>query len=256
MVAVRRRDLLWKETKGMSDDGNEADLCEAFMEKARAHGWTCYPETSSWDILLTKDTWQIGVQAKLHLNVHVLDQAIGIGYPTYRRGPVYRAVLVPGKHARDGRHVLKALRLWCFGPVDCGHAMLEEPGNFIRDHMHYNWRPIQPAWIPDVVPDLPAGASAPLQLTQWKQRALRLLARAHIYGFVTSKDAKELQIDLNTFKRMSWLVTNGTKLGRLDKLFINPIPGEARPDQKHPAEFQWFCDEIKNSQPLELTLEI
>ena len=38
----------------MIDYETEADLCRAFIANAEAAGWTAYPETSGWDIILER----------------------------------------------------------------------------------------------------------------------------------------------------------------------------------------------------------
>ncbi|MBA4913889.1 hypothetical protein H2N59_12065 [Pseudomonas aeruginosa] len=52
---------------------SEAELCAAFIDEFnRVPGWTCYPETAGFDILVVhEDGRQIGVEAKLQQ----LDQA-------------------------------------------------------------------------------------------------------------------------------------------------------------------------------------
>ena len=77
----------------------EGALCEAFAEWARAEGFTVYPETAGWDMLLVAaDGHQLGIEAKLSLNLKVLAQALkGCTYSA-ERGPDYRAILVPESH--------------------------------------------------------------------------------------------------------------------------------------------------------------
>jgi len=73
---------------------SEAALCADFSVAAAAQGWTIYPETSGWDLLLVKGGTQIGVQAKLRPNLKVLAQA---AQPLQwgRCGPDFLSVLVP-----------------------------------------------------------------------------------------------------------------------------------------------------------------
>ena len=51
----------------------ESDLCAAFLASL-PEGWTAYPETAGFDILLGRevDGFQIGIQAKLRLNAKVI----------------------------------------------------------------------------------------------------------------------------------------------------------------------------------------
>lgn len=86
---------------------SEAELCLAFAAECRQHGWTIYPESQGWDMLLVRGKTQVGVQAKLQANIQVLLQALpdvireGLSKPT--RGPQYRLVLVGGFVGRTFR---------------------------------------------------------------------------------------------------------------------------------------------------------
>jgi hypothetical protein len=62
---------------------SEAALCEAYVTAIstghykQGKGWTIYPETSGWDLLLVRgDGVQIGIEAKLALNPLVVSQAL------------------------------------------------------------------------------------------------------------------------------------------------------------------------------------
>jgi hypothetical protein len=77
---------------------NEAALCAAFIA-ALPEGWTAYPETAGFDIVLVRgvDGAQIGVEAKMTLNAKVLLQASeGLRSSAWEYGgPDFRAALVP-----------------------------------------------------------------------------------------------------------------------------------------------------------------
>jgi len=89
-----------KPTKIKAVFENEAALCSAFIA-ALPEGWTAYPETSGFDIVLVRgaDGAQIGVEAKMTLNAKVLKQAVQGMYSSWSdgegSGPDFRAVLVP-----------------------------------------------------------------------------------------------------------------------------------------------------------------
>ena len=56
--------------------GNRAHPNHEFREAK----WTSYPETEGWDLLLVReDGLQLGIEAKLALNLEVLVQALGRG---------------------------------------------------------------------------------------------------------------------------------------------------------------------------------
>lgn len=50
--------------------GKESELCDLYIRDFNnVSGWTCYPETAGFDILVVhQDGRQIGVEAKLSLN--------------------------------------------------------------------------------------------------------------------------------------------------------------------------------------------
>jgi hypothetical protein len=243
----------------------ETELCQNFMMAAESYGWTCYPETSGWDILLVRDEVQIGVQAKLRANVKVVAQCLPDMYwwgrklsPSVRRtvvkrGPRFRTVLVPRKTTayqtlRDLSNVCQALGIWVFTDDMFGWYLLEV-GSAVQPD--YDWQPEKPEWLPDFVPQVPAGAASPLQLTSWKQSALRLLARAQVRGKVTSADAKEIGVHMDLFVNRyndQWLVQTG-KEGRFHTYELWPaaqLPaGSRRPDVQHPAAFEYFVEEAK-----------
>ena len=75
----------------------EADLCARFLA-ALDKGWTAYAETAGWDILLVRDAdgFQIGIEAKLKMNTHVINQAIEHSvYWVDHAGPDCRAIMIP-----------------------------------------------------------------------------------------------------------------------------------------------------------------
>jgi hypothetical protein len=244
----------------------ETDLCDVLIQAAEGYGWTCYPETSGWDILLVRDEVQIGVQAKLRANVKVIAQCLpdmafwgrklspSVRRKEITRGPHYRAVLVPRKKTthksiRDLCNVCQALGIWVLTDDMLGWHLLKEGSTIQPD---YDWKPQEPEWLPDFVPKVAAGASGPTQLTQWKQKALRFMARAKVRGSVTSKDAKELDLHMQLFIDRPvydpWLVYD-RKEGRLHVYTLYDAKGlgpeTKRPDIIHPEAFQHYLEEAK-----------
>lgn len=186
----------------------ESDLCADFIRwvadesvKERGPRWTAYAETANWDILLVADDGtQIGVQAKLKANLKVLTQCVPESWDAWHdRGPDYRAVLVPdGDSAFDG--LCSALGLMVFRPMSAhfrGDHPRFTPGLALEHWSggwHY-WSPRKRCDVPEFVPDVTAGASAPVQLTKWKVAALRIVATLELRGFVTRADFKAYSID-------------------------------------------------------------
>lgn len=199
----------------------EAEMCAAFIAALPA-GWTAYPETGDWDILLVRavDGFQIGVEAKLRLNAGVLTQALEDSGWRYRdSGPDCRAVLVPqgygGGFAAIADHLaLTVIRMLPTGRgyVDRFLPSLPEPlgGDTFRIEYHNReWHelcPLRRIDLPDYVPDVVAGAPAPVKLTPWKIAALKIAVILEQRGFVTRADFKALKIDPRRWIDGGWLI--------------------------------------------------
>lgn len=186
----------------------ETDLCDAFLAAVPAERWTAYAETQGWDILLVRrDGLQIGIEAKLRLNADVLNQTLdeyGYWHAT-SSGPDYRAVLVPfDKRGGLGR-VAMHLGITVIGmnsfPESCGRRGKRYfspvlPGEeYWQETDWHEWQPAARYELPEFVPDVAAGAPSPLKLTDWKIKALRLVATLSIRGFVTRHDFAHLKLD-------------------------------------------------------------
>lgn len=191
---------------------NEADLCGAFVEWVRglkgrdvdgrkAPTWTPYTETAGWDILLAADDGhQIGIEAKFAFNMKVLAQAVKTDrWDSWRGiGPDFRAVLVP-KYHEDHQAICNALGLELIYPRhdargDFFQCDLRTDGeSFYRSRMY--WNPAEREKLPVFVPDGEAGHPSPIRLTDWKIKALRIVARLALRGYVTRDDFKALKLD-------------------------------------------------------------
>ncbi len=244
---------------------SEAEMCDSFADAARAAGWTVYPETGGWDMLLvgTPETVgargrgilrtasalpspvMIGVQAKLHPNVSVLAQAIGRmsafrldrGMPD-EDGPHVRAVLVP-KATPGFRDVARLCRLHVFES-----RLREYPTRLEWDGLDHLYPGVlreskRLPYLPPVVPDLPAGVPSPTTLGPWKVSAFALCRTLRARGYVTSADAKTAsavpggcRLDIKSWVQRGWLVDTGEKDGRLTKYAVGP--GEKLPDEQWP----------------------
>lgn len=208
----------------------EADLCAAFIADIGPN-WTAYPETAGWDMLLIRkaDGFQIGVQAKLRLNAHVISQALeSWGSSADRPGPDCRALLVPGVDGRlttgaegftticeyIGLHVIRAWSPGAARPYQpawgrsgrCFHPALPgEPGDSEKWH---EWAPLKRHALPEYVPDVPAGASAPRQLSRWKIKAIKISVVLENRGYVTRADFRHIQLDHRRFltSGLGWLI--------------------------------------------------
>jgi hypothetical protein len=219
----------------------EVDLCAAFLAALPA-GWTAYAETAGWDILLVRDAdgFQIGIQAKLKFNLAVLHQAIETEVGEYcdRAGPDCRAVLVP-----DGEGRLGSLAAYlCLTVLEvCG-------GDRVRWRKAFEpelpvigkcpWRdpwfdlvPVKRHQLPAYVPDCQAGDKAPVQLTDWKIKAMKIAVLLECNGSVAREDFKRLDLDHRRWLAGQWLA--------LDFATNRWVKGKRWPDfaAQHPRNF-------------------
>lgn len=181
---------------------SEADLVQAFcadLAKSRAGpDWTVYHETGGFDLLLVheKTAIQLGIEAKLSLNVKVLTQAMPHRYGQ-DDGPDYRGVLVPFGATQAG---VAELAEW----LGLGIISFRKPDRYSKayyplpdengawEHGWHPWLPTRRCTVPDYIPDVVGGKRSPLQLTDWKIRAIKLLILLDKRGFVTRADLKVL----------------------------------------------------------------
>lgn len=221
----------------------EADMVREFVaavekDQRNRNPWTIYPETAGWDLLLVhRDGYQVGIEAKLILNAKVIEQALSNADHSFwgMEGPDYRAVLVPEGKIQNhlskicthiGIGVIKMSRRW-FQP----HMALPDEASNYRPWP--NWCPSRRCTLPDYVPDVEGGHSAPLRLTIWKIKAIKLCILLERRGYVTRADFKALQISPTR-----WTAAGYGMLNRdvVRKVFIR---GDRTPDyrKEHPRNF-------------------
>jgi hypothetical protein len=208
---------------------SEVALCAHFLANIK-DDWTAYAETAGWDILLVRkaDGFQIGIQAKLKLNAHVISQALedGYSYSAEMAGPDCRAVLVPNDEA--GAFDLIAAYIGftiirVHGPSPTTsyykpkvfHPELPKITEWGSSGAWFENAPFKRHRLPEYVPDVPAGASAPIQLTNWKISAIKIAITLERRGFLTRADFKHHQIDYRRFiaREYGWLIaTDGRYL--------------------------------------------
>lgn len=198
----------------------ESDLCAAFLV-VLPEVWTAYPETGGFDLLLVReaDGFQIGVQAKLRLNAKVIRQAVEQGGPSHVTAPSpdCRAVLVPQTAAgADMAEICRLLGLTVivlpgerqqpFSPT------LPRPKQDAESRTWFEQAPCQRITLPDHVPDVVAGRPAPVRLTAWKIRAIRIAVTLERRGFVLRDDFKHHKVDMRRWvaPRSGWLVRQET----------------------------------------------
>lgn len=174
----------------------ESDLCAAFI--AAIGDWTAYAETAGWDVLLVReDGFQIGVQAKLRLNTVVVAQALEERWYVDRRGPDCRAVLVPDDGVVAGMvTICSHLGITVITMGRRGFSPQLPSGRSWTDKQWHEFCPTQRCRLPAYVPEHQlAGRAAPLQLTDWKIKAIKLAIILERTGSVSRQDFKHLGLD-------------------------------------------------------------
>jgi len=212
---------------------SETELCVEFAEYAKTLGWRVYPETSGFDLLLVaapevktvgaRPGEQIGVQAKLTVNMHLFAQAI----PNARAnaGPNFFAVLVPSADTdcfavarRLGVVVFTAAmyRKWSDPPWQKKLGGLE---HLIARHHVFD----APAWTPEVEIWTPPGVKSPSIITPWKIDAVKLCLLGEKKGFLTTVDFIEHGISTTLWVARKWIVDTGDKIGKRKKYRLGEV---------------------------------
>jgi len=240
---------------------SEVDLCKQFLLSVK-DDWQPYAETEGWDILLVRksDGCQIGIEAKLRINTHVLSQALEDGsWHAVRPGPDFRAILVPfGKHhpielicthlgitvikQQVPREVnrLRGLRWSTFHPTLPNEMHpLTYQGNDWFDRCTPKRHP-----LPEYIPDVKAGSAAPVQLTAWKIAAIKIMVTLELRGYVVRADFKHHGINYARWiaPGFQWLLSGPDK-----KL----IAGAHAPDfrKQHPKVYEQIKAEAQKWMP-------
>lgn len=243
----------------------EVELCAAFLDCVkRIGGWTAYAETAGHDILLVRDSdgYQLGIQAKLRIGTDVINQASDKGYwDVARPGPNFRAVLVPESTHGFGQicaHIgltIIVMRGSVLGQRPQFSPRLPSLKTSSWESEWHEWSPDKRHPLPEYVPDVAAGSSAPIQLTQWKIAAIKIMITLEKRGFVTRQDFKVHKID-----HRRWLSAGSRWLVNHDGVFVaGPYsPGDFR--SQHPrvyaeieADAEIWMPKIEHTAPLPLS---
>lgn len=201
----------------------EADLCAAFIKKV-PDSWTVYPETNGFDIFLVRksDGFQIGIEAKLRLSAKVISQAaenVGSWYVD-RENPDCRAVLVPERCGSDLREVCALLGISVirmYEPSEWNRSrsfypeLPNEKSGYWDDEKWFQLCPAERMDVPDYIPDVSAGHSSPVALTDWKIRAIKLAITMEKRGFLCRQDFKHFQVSMSRWicPYSGWLIKDG-----------------------------------------------
>lgn len=243
---------------------SEAELVRAYLSaierESRDGDWVAYPETGAFDLLMVQKSSgvQVGIEAKLSLNVKVLIQALAGTKNWSHVGPDYRAVLVPGGGVQGGLHEI-SLRLgltvlspqdisWSGAPRWSIYNGLPEEADTHALEKWYPWCPVERVKLPDYVPDCIAGSPSPITLTQWKIKAIRAAILLDKQGYITRADIKDLGMDVSRWcNNSTWL-----QPAKRDGRFVQYTAGPGIPDFKaqHPRNYAeieadyavWFAE--------------
>lgn len=236
----------------------EAALCAEFVDKLEP-GWTVYPETCDWDLLLVltepqpltdsqhrvydrtaikrlEAGTQVGIEAKLRANCTVLRQALpGTSWCDTENtaGPDFRAVLVP-KAGGDFRCVAEHLGIVVLTTEKPGGYRSPVAGRLEQLLWHSTaWHHARRYKLPEVVPDVPAGVPSPVKLTRWKLGAIKLSMRLRHKGYLVRADFKEFGIDPGRWYN-SWLQPDGKVRGGRGLRWV-AAPDWTPFDEQHPG---------------------
>ncbi len=217
---------------------SEAELCQTFIKQI-PKTWTAYAESCGFDILLVGPNGeQIGIEAKMKLNADVMRQIMEHASGAKSEGPDYRAVLIPWGCTSGLVSVCDYIGITVIEMRD-KDMYLEERKPFGKDH-HYtalhikkfkpdlpdpkriywgvrdewhDFAPVKQCKLPDYIPDVRAGRSAPVQLTEWKVKAIKICCILEKTGYVTRGDFDMLKLDHRRWmiSQMGWLQAGETR---------------------------------------------
>jgi hypothetical protein len=173
----------------------EKDMCDELTGRAKLTGWTVYPEQGGWDLLLVRNSVQVGIQTKLRPTIKLLSQAL---ISEEIAGPHYRVVAVGNSHWKEKEDFAKismALRLVF---MDMGvhpeywFHMATRSGFRKIPWRYYRHFPKETVWIPPFIPKLAAGIPAPQTISPWKIAAVKLEMVAKEKRWASIIDAREV----------------------------------------------------------------
>lgn len=206
---------------------SEAQMCALYIaiatgeiansgHRPRPSGWKAYAETGGFDILMVReaDGFQVGIEAKLRLNDDVILQILEGGGYTTMPGPDCRAVLVPdGTGSRLHHEVCSrfGVEVITIAPeLSQGRYQLVSPDlPRIDGWDNGQWKQMLPTKrvaLPAFVPDVAAGSKSPIQLTDWKIKAIKIACILERRGWLCRTDFKAIGIDHRRFLDSQWVV--------------------------------------------------
>lgn len=199
---------------------SERELAQTFCGLVNQTVWTIYPETGNFDLLLSRnsDGFQIGIEAKLTLNMKVVAQAADLatgGRGAALPGPDCRAVLVPWtKRPCSFTAVIRALQIVVLRVSGRKDSPCLSTGLPDAENSRGAWPEHFPATrlpLPDYVPDVAAGVAAPTKLTHWKIKAIKLKILLEKRGYLTRNDFIRFDISPSTWTQRGWIIQSNIR---------------------------------------------
>lgn len=202
----------------------EYELCDEFI-KNNSNEWDIYPETYSFDIYMfhKKSMIQVGIQAKLRQNIHVINQALHSIYMNNGKlkkyGPHYIAVLVPVYSYDLIYKKLNILTLSADSSIT--PSLIHFNSITVNEHQYRHG-------IPLVKLQSKAGVPSPKNLSKWRIGALKLMIKYNEQGYILSSDARMEGINPSNLDHYFEYKYLEPKIGRCFKMKL-------RDPKKHPA---------------------
>ncbi len=206
----RSRPTRKKKSRRKAEFASEHEMCAHFIQKLPKE-WIAYPEWANWDILLVRKTdgFQVGIEAKLRLNAKVISQAAETAYQIDRQGPDCRAILIPKGSNLDFQPVCNILSLQIIeiesetskslSTVNWFRPKLPNPDRASPAGNFKEFYPTERVELPEIIPVAQAGKPAPIKLTPWKIKAIKLDILLKKHGRVTRKLFKALNLSTTLF---------------------------------------------------------
>jgi len=215
------------------------ELKRLFASKVYGKGWALYCRAHGWDLLMTRDDWQIGVMAAADYDLATVETIMEQGFPSYSTGPTFRALLLPDEVRYKAAVLCAPLHIWSFSERELGHHLLRWPevDDPSKSRLEkYLWHPSK---LHDVTTFVELTLAPEQKLTAWQCGALQLLARAEVCGGLSAEEAASVPGFAKAAVAEGWLTP--TPLGNFLKADLRK-PGS--PAVKHAAEFEHYLQRV------------
>lgn len=194
---------------------SEAALCAAYIKYAKTLGFTVYPETGGWDMVLERRGLLVGVEAKLRLNYHALRQAVernnvDLKVVLFDLTPE-RKVLAKAQWLADFNTISLECRVIGVRTRELAVKTLPHTFALVEDRWgrrrplgyhigrsasfwltHYLHFPAERVWLPPLPADVEAGVKSPQSVGQFQIACIKLERIYDRRGWVSIYDARRI----------------------------------------------------------------